>query len=384
MSKKVERGSETPEETLRDMLSPSAVELLSTSGIQIFKSVGLEIVRGVVLNVLCGRNLRDSTEALTRRRLAALNLAIVEMFVRGKSKSPEFIHKVLDKAAKVLLTPRSNKQERWLAMWLLGLTEKASQNVLRDSRTAIQTYKDVYVQTCERVIGDAIQQHGECRGRISIGTSIHAEVDWAFMMYLLNAIGAETLGIRGSEKSTYGKLFEKLILGSVLHILGFELVPPGQEPAKTRVFCLSSRKERRESDATLFYEKGKAVRFDIGFIGRGNPEISSDKLTRFEKQIMLHKTTWSLATFIIVDRIGQGSKIEPLAKEVGARLIQMSLAYWPQQLARELRDVLGYRHELISMKHHEIRQYLAKKILTVPMEKLAGFVPDRNSREEQL
>lgn len=33
------------------------------------------------------------------------------------------------------------------------------------------------------------------------------------------------IGIRGSEKSMYGKLFEKLVLAGVLHVLGFQFVP---------------------------------------------------------------------------------------------------------------------------------------------------------------
>jgi hypothetical protein len=86
-----------------------------------------------------------------------------------------------------------------------------------------------------------------------------------------------------------------------LHILGFEYVTP--PPHKTsRVFWLSSREERRESDATLLYEAGKGVRFDIGFIGRGNPEISLDKVSRFEREISLGRI-WLRSSWLIASAL---------------------------------------------------------------------------------
>src|SRR5690606_14779641 len=103
-------------------------------------------------------------------------------------------------------------------------------------------------------------------------------INWLFMIYLLNTIGSQTLTIRGSDKSTYGKLFEKLVLGSLLHVMGFDFQKSGELENPNRVFWLSSNDDDRESDATLLYEAGKGVRFDIGFIGRGNTEISLDKV----------------------------------------------------------------------------------------------------------
>src|SRR3989344_9380367 len=79
-------------------------------------------------------------------------------------------------------------------------------------------------------------------------------LDWHDMLSLFCTIGSQTLAVRGSEKSTYGKLFERLVLGSVLQVLGFEhvLYPPRKT---TGVFWLSSRLEARESDATLLCKK---------------------------------------------------------------------------------------------------------------------------------
>ena len=56
-----------PLNALTDLISPADLDLLSASGSQLVEQIGLDVVRGVVLDILTGKNLRDSTEALTRR-----------------------------------------------------------------------------------------------------------------------------------------------------------------------------------------------------------------------------------------------------------------------------------------------------------------------------
>ncbi len=101
----------------------------------------------------------------------------------------------------------------------------------------------------------------------------------------------------------------------------------------------------------MIYGAGKGVRFDIGFIGRGNPEISLDKVSMFEREITLGRSKWFMATIILVDRIGVKSRIETLAKNIGGNIIQMSMRYWPQDVAKILENALGYQHKLASMSH---------------------------------
>lgn len=353
-------------------MSPAALRLLSASGVELVQQIGLDVVRGVVLDVLTGRNLRDSTEVLTRRRIAALNLATVNLFLQGAARSDDFVHQLPHLATEILTRQRLTKAEKWLAQWTLGLTDKAVQNVLRDSSESLAQYRDRYIETCREVIAHHEQAHGNLIGSLKLGAEVKAEVNWLLMTYLLNTIGAQTLAIRGSEKSAYGKLFEKLILGSLLHILGFKFVTPPPEHFE-RVFWLSSREERRESDATLLYEAGQGVRFDIGFIGRGNPEISLDKVTRFEREISLGRSRWYLATIILVDRIGVNSRIERLAQEVQGTIIQMSAGYWPQQVARELNRVLGFEHKLVNMKQTRIEKFLEHELSRVPLESFIGL-----------
>jgi hypothetical protein len=62
-----------------------------------------------------------------------LNAATLVMFLRGQKEDPEFALGLPDLAVQELATTHP-REERWLLQWLLGLTDKAFQNVLRDKR----------------------------------------------------------------------------------------------------------------------------------------------------------------------------------------------------------------------------------------------------------
>ncbi len=356
-----------------ELLPSDAQALLTASGSELIKRIGIDTARTVVLDVLSGRNLRDSTEVLTRRRLASLNAAMLYLMVKGNSIQDDFVEKIPEIAERILTAGRLSKSERWVAQWLLGLTDKGSQNILRDNAELLVEYRKRYECIFQEVAKQNTETLGSLGGNLSLNNKYYADISWKFMLYLLGAVGAQTLTIRGSEKSVYGKLFERLVLGSLLHILGFSYTRSGGALKFEREFWLSSQGEMRESDATALWEAGKGIRFDIGFIGRGNTEISLDKASRFAREADFGRSTWFMATIIIVDRIGKGSKIKNLARRIDADIVQMSMAYWPQEIAQILRDRIGYEHPLISMSRSDIGKYLEEKIMTVPLDE---FLPE--------
>ncbi len=374
MPKRVKRSSKGEEgELLSAFMEPASLQLLTGSGAGLVQQIGLDVIREIILDILTGKNLRDSTEALTRSRIGALNLAMTGLFLKGSYNSLDFVERLPYLASDILARKGLPKLERWLAQWMLGLTDKAVQNVLRDNKPLIQSHRDRYIQTCQEIIEKHKQEYGELGGSLKLNQEAEIQVNWLWMMYLLNAIGSQTLTIRGSNKSSIGKLFEKLILGSLLSILGFRYENTHQ--VGEGVFWLSTQDEKRESDATLLYEMGKGVRFDIGFIGRGNSEISLDKVTRFQHEEIVKGTLFYLATIIIVDRIGERSRIVEMARRVNGSIVQMSATYWPQQVARLLRDTLGFEHELVHMKQSEIEGYLKEKLKLVPLESFIKNTP---------
>jgi len=358
--------------SLLDLFPNSGKQMLTTSGPALIQRLGEDAVRDVVLDVFLGGNLRDSTEQLTRARIATINLALLEMYLKGVAGDPNF-HTTVENAAIARLGAKGvSKPERWLAEWLIGLTDKATQNVLRDSDAGLKSYVAKYQEVNSAVVSAQIASAGELEGVLELDGAGVGTVNWEWFSHLLNAIGAETLTIRGSEKSTYGKLFERLILGSLLVALGYEYNSGGESALRPGQFILSSAGEKRESDATLLYDLGRAARFDIGFIGRGNTEISLDKVSRFEAVEYINGKRVYVATVIIVDRIGARSRIESMAKDIGGSIVQMSAAMWPVQVDDILANSFGYAPTLKSMSVNGLRSYMGSKLLQVP---ITSFLP---------
>ena len=52
----------------------------------------------------------------------------------------------------------------------------------------------------------------------------------------------------------------------------------------------------------------------------------------------------------------------------------MSMGYWPQEVAKVLKNTLGYKHKLIGMKQLQIGQYQHEEMQKVPLEKFIGKV----------
>ena len=116
---------------------------------------------------------------------------------------------------------------------------------------------------------------------------------------------------------------------------------------------------------------GQGVRFDIGFIGVGNPEITLDKVSRFEREIEVGGVNHYMHTFIIVDRVGQGSRIEDLARRAGATIIQMSASDWGKTLGSQLEDVLdGYASPLSALGHSEYVAAIRQGVTDAPFESI--------------
>lgn len=370
--------------TLGSLITPASLKLLTGSGAELIEQIGLDVVREIIFDILTGKNVWDSTETLTRSRITALNLATATLFFKGASSAPDFVQRLPYLAAETLARPGLTKPERWFAQWILGLTDKAFQNVLRDDNRLIDGYRDRYVEACNEIINNYKQEYGELTGTLKIiqegeessEGNTETSIDWLLVTYLLNTIGSQTLTIRGSDKSTNGKLFEKLVLGSLLSILGFTYEV--SQKIGEGVFWLSSQSEKRESDATLLYKLGQGVRFDIGFIGRGNPEISLDKVTRFDHVDVLGNAHFYMATIIIVDRIGKETRLTEVARNIGGEVVQMSAAYWPKDIAILLNRTLGFEHELVDMEQEKIEAFLKAKLNKVPLE---SFVKNMSLRD---
>lgn len=379
-----------PDQTTIGELFPADSRLLLTGGGKEFiERVGVEAARQVVLSVMQGENIRTQTEPLSRRRIAQVTGAMVSLFANGLLQQSNFTEQLSALAIQQINNSRRNDNANiWPAQWLIGLTGKSVQNVLRSDPAAREAYISDFEAAVEEAADKCRAEMGELEmtlGYVQDKSGRKSALDWKGITRLTTAIGSATLTIRGSDKSIYGKLFERLILGSFLSIMGFERVNPLTNTKTEKVFWLSDSSDLRESDATLLISPGKLARFDIGFIGPGNSEISKDKLSRYAREVERDGTKHNSVTFIVVDRLPRTGKTNQAAKELEAEIIQMSMQFWPKLLAERLGERLGYQHELQTMPDAEIKSYLERSLASVAIQDfLIGVSPADLETEADL
>jgi len=344
----------------------SSKVLLTGGGKQFVERIGIEAIRKTIYSVMVGDNIRSQTEFVSRRRIAQISGAVIVMIAKGYATIPDFQQKTSTLAVDWLrMTKKSDNAETWPSRWLLGLTGKGDQNVLRSDVNAFINYIEEFEKAIREAARHCLQELGEYTIDLNYSTKEAKgtiKLDWEGIAKLTTAIGAQTLTIRGSDKSMYGKLFERLILGSYLTMLGFKRVNPERNVETDKVFWLSDSRQNRESDATALIRAGKVVKFDIGFIGKGNSEISKDKLSRFDKELEIAGRKSSATTFIVVDRLPQTSKTEEAAKKIEAEIIQMSMQYWPKELCQRLNKRCGFEHEILKVPDEKLQIYIQDKL----------------------
>jgi hypothetical protein len=361
-----------PDLTLDNLFPEGGRILLTGGGREFVERIGVEAIRKSILSVMMGDNIRTQTEPLSRRKIAIVSGALISSFLRGHLEIENFTNKLSDMAiSQLTMRKKRDKASTWIAQWLIGLTQKQFQNVLRSDAEGIRGYVSDFEAAIDEAAQKCHQEFGNLRmelGFVEDTNGRRVQLDWKDIARLTTAIGSQTLAIRGADKSMYGKLFERLILGSFLSILGFERVNPSTNTKTSGVFWLSDSSDLRESDATLLVRPGRLARFDIGFIGAGNSEISKDKLSRYAREMELAGGRSASTTFIIVDRLPKTGRTQKAAEQIGAEIIQMSMQYWVRDLAHRLGARLGIRHELQEIPDGEIGGYLERKLEAIRVQ----------------
>jgi len=336
-------------------------KLAQYNGVEIIDRIGEETIKAVVFSILNGSNVRSLTEGLTRKRLALSNASLLVTYLNASKSIENFTENLPLIVAEELKAARLSKEEKIYLQWLIGLTGKSIQNVLRSDADEVNNYLKELDLALKNSANEALNIFGPLIGTLKIKES-EMQLSWPAITNIFMAIGAQTLAIRGAEKSMYGKLFEKLILGSMLSILGFQQIKNNDTTKKEKVFWLSERGEKRESDATLLIKPGVGIRFDIGFIGPGNTEISLDKVSRFEREMEFGRKNYFMSTIILVDRIGEKSRIVELAKRIDGNIIQMSMSNWVKHVAEVLNKSVDYKHPIIKMNGVQVSNYIRSEM----------------------
>ncbi len=362
--------------TISSLIPADSLNLVNYSGTDLIDRLGKEIISNVVLSVLCGDNIRNLTEGLTQRRILLMNSSLFVTYLRALNSYNNLHENISDIIASEINGKLSPEKKRYL-LWFLGLTGKSVQNVIREKAQ----FKN-YITSLDKNLSEIYNDINDIYGPLDVNVTndgINYLMQWPDLLRCMLALGAQTLTIRGSEKSMYGKLFEKFVLGSALTILGFDYINR-DNPRNSNVFWLSERLDKRESDATALLKPGAGIRFDIGFIGAGNTEISLDKVSRFEREMERNGYTNSTVTIILIDKIGDGSRIETMAKTIGGYIIQMSGTYWIYELAHTIKNAFSfYQNPLLSMTKEESLDYLRNRISEINLSQFLSAPKTENT-----
>ncbi len=341
--------------------------LTKFTGKELIDKVGNEVINEVVTSILCGGNVRALTEGLTQRRILISNASLFLTYLKGSKLFANFETNFNSIVFKELLENRLKAEDKVFLQWFIGLTGKSIQNVLRSNPDEVEKHLKEFDERLRYSSKEIIKELGDISTTITIDKTNYL-LKWPALLQIFYAIGTQTLAIRGSEKSMYGKLFEKLILGSVLEILGFKQIDPNKSNQSKKVFWLSQRESKRESDATILIKPGIGARFDLGFIGPGNSEISLDKVSRFEREMNHGRQLHYMSTIILVDRIGEGSRIVEMAKEINGTIIQMSMTYWVKEVAQVLSEKLDFKHPILKMKPDQSLEFIEREMKKVDLK----------------
>ncbi len=355
----------------RDLIPKSSLNLVKYSGGQLIERLGADIIANVVLSILKGSNIRSLTEGLTQRRILLMNASLFITYLKGLRSYEDFTNQLngiisaeLVDNKKLKLTPN----EKQYMYWFLGLTLKSIDNVAR-GKDNISEYLSELDSNLKIISKDIEKLYGPLEMQIQQNNS-KASMNWPSLLRCMLAIGSQTLTIRGSEKSMYGKLFEKFVLGSVLTLLGAEYIDKDDASKDRMVFWLSWRDDRRESDATLLIRPGYGISFDIGFIGKGNPEIVMDKLTRFESHMERGGRRNIMSTIVLIDTLADGSRASEIAYGMGGHVVQMSGTYWVHELVKIIKEEQPYfEHPLLNMTPQESLAWLDNEMPKIDLEK---------------
>lgn len=357
--------------------------LANYKGSEVVSRLGKNAIQETVCGVLLGKNIRSLTEGLTRRRIALCSAAVLDAYSKAASSIPNFENRIISLVGQEYNGGRLSKAESMFLLWMLGLTNKGVQNILRgDKNEALKEYAVSTKSALESAAQVATEKCGELSGEIKLGGKT-LKLNWQNLSQIFTVIGAQTLAIRGSEKSMYGKLFEKLVMGTLLSILGFRNILPGQEESPSMLFWLSQREDKRESDATAILSKENGMRFDIGFIGPGNPEISLDKVSRFERQMEYGQNKLNMGVIILIDRLGEGSRTAKMAEKINGHVVQMSKPTWVRDVAQILHDDCGYTHPIVKMTDAKLVAYIKRESAKVDIAPFIQAVSDENDEENE-
>ncbi|AGI47147.1 CfrBI restriction endonuclease [Thermoplasmatales archaeon BRNA1] len=254
-------------------------------------------------HLLCGGNYRAITEFNTKCKIALTDLWLSDVVeVARKEYGLAWKEKML---AALLDKKKKTTEEKYLQYWLLGLTQKTFNNIDGNTKELPSLLSELEEQLTDTL------------------TSIKREKEldnvWIMMM-----CGSAALTIRGSDKSKNGKWVERVLLKSMLTLLGFT------ENKNFWVDLQRDNEVERETDAEVETKRGR-IRIELGLIASGNQEVIEDKINRVGPKGV-----------VIFDIVGAKTNIYDTAEKHNVKLIQIRHTMPLTQLYDHLKPLCNF------------------------------------------
>ena len=362
--------------TIRENIPESSLKLVKYSSKDLIDRLGKDIIAQVVESILCGENIRNVTEPLTQKRLLLMNASLLITYLRCLKSIENFEDKLPELVTSEAKTKKIGENVKCYLSWLVGLTGKSIENVVRN-KSGYEKYLNNWNENLKEISTLVNQSYGNMNVEFN-NDGVKYLMKWPSLLRCMLALGAQTLTIRGSEKSMYGKFFEKLVLGSALNLIGGQFIDKNDTSKKNMVYWLSqTEEEKREADATFIVRSGFGARFDIGFIGKGNSEVPADKLSRYERVSESGGRKFYSTTIVLIDKIGNKSNVFNIARRNNWHIIQMSGTYWLYELAQVMKEEFEfYDHPLLQMSKEDSIKYIHDNINNIDLSLFANGLED--------
>jgi hypothetical protein len=294
------------------------------SGNSIIDEMSSDEFHQMIRECLTGLNPRIHTENWAQAKVFhGVFTGIQEMFLKGKKIHKNFILEAPLESAKYLYKHHASSKQRLdnndliLCRWLCNLTSKGWDNILQANPENLNDWACSVLESIKKVVYGDIEQN-------------------IINMVVYNA----SLAKKGGLKSAMGNLFEPLLLYSGLTACGLKFSSSEKfGDANAPCFTLDIN-ENRQSDAQIKtgLTHPSKIDIDIGFIGKGNPEIIADKTQRFGNMVGGGKKPLD-HTIIIVSAIPPTENATLVVRQatlLGAKVISMSGNNWVHELSESL------------------------------------------------
>lgn len=338
---------------LRHFPEESRYILASMEGQDYLESITEDEFRELILNLLNGVDPRSIFEAAFYEDIIIpMHRAIREMYVAGEEDDESFILNGPITAARWLTGHFKKLAEdytiqRLKAMWR-ERNLKGYSNLVHDELVAgLQWGEEIppYMiseedrKLCFWLIGSTsgkgwAGQFGRDRERLlPWAENLCDRIETADDVLAI-ARHAGSLSKKGGLKSMMGNLLEDPVLFAALKLCGLEFCGRNSVLEENGQFTLDLRaagEHHRQADAAVMISES-LIYFDIGWVSDSNPELTADKLQRFQN---LSQNEYA-NTIVIISQAAEGGEVRRIAAETNATLIVMGGNAWVTELHENL------------------------------------------------